>query len=406
MKTQRPGIVDPALFGLGVLITLLGMVIIFDAGYARSMATGKGLVPAEFTKQGIFFLLSMGVFAVSMLLNRDTLKKLAKPFMWLCFGSLIAVELIGKVQNGARRWISLGPLGDIQPAEFAKLAIVLYLAAALANKSPWPTEWPKRWKQNEWLMKVAIPKIERIWPAVVAVVLLFLIEREKDLGTGAIVFFTAVVMILSVGISKKSLLIGTTIVVMGGGFMVMKESYRMDRIMNHLAMWDPKNVDDTGFQSCQSQLAMASGGLTGVGIGNGRAKYILPATTTDFVMATVGEEFGVLGPVALLGLVGAMCWRMWTLAQRSADTFSKLVLMGVAWWFGIQACTNLMMANAFLPAIGIPFPFISSGGSSLLALWLAIGICQIVAAPSAAEEGSYASGRNRWGNGRARVPGA
>lgn len=192
----------------------------------------------------------------------------------------------------------------------------------------------------------------------------------------------------------------------GGGLMVTKEAYRMDRINNHVTRWDAGNVDDTGFQTCQSELAMASGAFTGVGFGNGRAKHILPATTTDFVMATVGEELGVLGPLLMLGLMGGVTWRIWRLAKLAETRFAKLVLVGTAWWFVVQACTNLMMANATLPAIGIPFPFISSGGSSLLSIWLAIAICQVVAAPSSAKEGAYASGRDRWGNGRARLSGS
>ena len=212
-------------------------------------------------------------------------------------------------------------------------------------------------------------------------------------------------MILSAGLTKKSLLVGVLAIAIGGGAMILKEPYRVERITSFYKRWDPDNVDDIGFQTCQSEAAMASGGLLGVGIGNGRAKYIIPATTTDFVMATVGEEFGVFGPLSILGLVGLMVWRMWKLAQKADNPFSKLVLIGVAWWFGIQACTNLMMANAFLPAIGIPFPFISSGGSSLVAIWLAIGICQVVAATSVAKEEKYAPDRHRWGNGRARVSG-
>ena len=151
---------------------------------------------------------------------------------------------------------------------------------------------------------------------------------------------------------------------------------------------------------------MASGGLFGVGIGNGRAKHILPATTTDFIMATIGEEVGLVGSLFVLSIIGAIVWRLKWLASRATDRFASLVLFGTAAWIGIQACVNVMMANGFLPAIGIPLPFISSGGSSLVALWMALGLCQSVLAPQpepVVEEEARETDRNRRRHGRARL---
>src|SRR5262249_2869093 len=138
--------------------------------------------------------------------------------------------------------------------------------------------------------------------------------------------------------------------------------------------------------------------------GAGRAKHVIPATTTDFIMATIGEEFGLLGSLVVIGLIATLVWRLFWLAQRANTKFAMLVLGGVGTWIAVQACTNVMMANGFLPAIGIPLPFISSGGSSLISLWLAMGLCQSVLAPVPVPgEAELATGRDRWGHGRTRL---
>lgn len=177
----------------------------------------------------------------------------------------------------------------------------------------------------------------------------------------------------------------------------------MERITSHTARWSAKNVDDQSYQTVQSELAMATGGVLGVGVGAGRAKHVLPATTTDFIMATVAEEFGLVGALAVMAVLAGLVLRLLMLAQRTAAPFARLVLAGTACWLGIQSCVNIMMANGFLPAIGIPVPFLSSGGSSLVALWLVLGICNSVLAPSPAKEVGYAPRADRWRDRRTRL---
>lgn len=399
---------DPVLTFLAATITLLGLAFIFDAGYARALQKGS-VIPPEFQTQLIMAVVAVGAYFVC---SRVPKEKWAKSGRWIgliSFLSLVAVELVGKSQNGAKRWLGVPPIA-IQPAEFAKLAIVLYLAYVLANRKPWVTPKPSR-DFATWTSRVAIPKLERMWPFFVLLVFFVLIELEKDLGTGMVVLVTGICMLLMAGMSMKSKIALLSLVVVGTMFMAKKEAYRMTRITSHFSRWQPDKVDEEGFQTCQSELAMASGGAGGVGIGNGRAKHILPATTTDFVMATVAEEAGVLGPLVALGLVGGITLRLWSLAKVAKDRFCALALMGVGTWIAVQACTNLMMANATLPAIGIPFPFVSSGGSSLVALWAALGICQSLGAVTVPRAKSKAEveaegRRNRWGNGRARLSGA
>jgi cell division protein FtsW len=250
---------------------------------------------------------------------------------------------------------------------------------------------------------VMVPKLRRCLPGLWVLLAVVLINKEPDLGTAAVIAATAFVMFVAGGVTRKTLFVGVLLAALGVGAMIKQEPYRMERIANHASRWSDQNMDDTGYQTVQSEVAQASGGVLGVGIGAGRAKHVLPATTTDFIMATVGEEFGLLGSLVVVGLLGAFVLRLIVLAGRAETQFGALVLTGIAAWIGVQACTNIMMANGFLPAIGIPLPFISSGGSSLISLWLGIGLAQAVLAPLPAKEEELAPRRHRRWHRRARL---
>jgi cell division protein FtsW len=243
--------------------------------------------------------------------------------------------------------------------------------------------------------------LKRCLPALWVLIGIVLIEGEPDLGTAAIVAVTSFVMFYLGGAKPTTLLAGALLALVGVTFMINAQPYRMERIINHAHRWDPSNVDDIGYQTVQSELAQATGGWIGVGVWEGRAKHVIPATTTDFIGATVGEEFGFTGSLLVLGLLGGLVARLLYLAKLARTKFAMLLLSGVAVWVGIQACTNVMMANGTVPAIGIPLPFISSGGSSLIALWLAMGLCQAVLRPvPVAKEAVVEADRDRWRHGR------
>lgn len=368
---------DPVLFCLAAVATVFGALMIFDAGYARSLAQGNGPIPKEFSQQILYLFVAMFLGWFVSRWRIESFRKGAYGLFGLALLSLIAVEFVGVTMNGAKRWLDIGI--TVQPAEFAKVAVILFLAAALAARRPAkPLGRPVRdWA--EFLDKVAIPRLVAGWPFYLAFLTAYLIEREPDLGTAAVVVFVTVAMMIFSGVSWKSIAALLVLGSIGTAVLVKSQPYRMDRIVNHAQRWEPDHVDDTGYQTTQSETAMASGGWTGVGIGAGRAKHMLPAATTDFIMATIGEEFGLVGSLAILGLLGAIAWRLAVLALRAQTRFAMLILAGTSSWITIQTCTNVMMANGLLPAIGIPLPFVSSGGSSLLALWIAIGLCQAAA---------------------------
>lgn len=373
---------DPLLFGLALALTAVGLVMIFDAGYARSLAAGRGPLAPEFRMQFVYLPAAVIASLAAGAIGIDLYRRFAFVFWLASLAALVAVEIAGHAQNGASRWLNFG-LVSIQPSEFAKLSTVLYLAAVLADRKAWPTRIRRSRSFVQWLDTVASAKVARLMPGLLVLLSVFLIERGKDLGTAAVVAVIAFAMFAVGGVSRKSLIVGSALAAVLIAAMFLKEPYRMDRLTNHAQRWSGHNVDDIGYQTVQSELGMAAGGIAGVGIGAGRAKHVLPATTTDFVMATVGEELGLIGALGVLGLLGALVWRLFRLALMATSRFSMLILVGIATWFGVQGCVNIMMANGFLPAIGIPLPFVSSGGSSLLALWLAIGLAQSSLRPAA-----------------------
>lgn len=396
---------DPALFWLALLLTGVGMLFIFDAGYARSLRDGRGMVPREFYMQIPYLLIGLALAFSLSRLNPQKLKRWSGVIFAIGMIALIAVEipLLSHEMSGARRWLGKPPF-LVQPAEFFKIAAILYLAGAFADRKAWPSKLPKF---SNWAARIDSlfwPKLKRAVPAILVFVGVYLIEREPDLGTAAVVAFTTFVMFVLGGVSWRSIAVCLVLALGGTYAMIKAQPYRMDRISNHAQRWDARNIDDVGYQTVQSELAQSTGGLVGVGVGAGRAKHVIPATTTDFIMATIGEEFGLLGSVFVIGLLGALVARLLWLAERARTRFGMLVLGGVGAWIGVQTCTNVMMANGLVPAIGIPLPFISSGGSSLIALWAAMGLCQAaLKAVPVPKEAIVEADRDRWRHGRAHL---
>lgn len=369
---------DPALTILAILATLLGILAIWDSGYARAAVNGQ-ILPREFWMQGVFAFASVGFCFAVYKIPGKWLKKLGVLGMLLTVVLLFLVEVpgIGAEINGAQRWIDL-KLFMLQPAEFAKLACILYLAAALADRPSHPKRTRSPRHPGEWLDWHLIPFIRRAFPLLVVGFIIVMIEQEPDLATAMVIAFATFVMLLVGGVSWRSLAILALVSGLLVTALTIKEPYRMARITNHAERWSDANIDGPGYQTTQSEAALARGGLLGVGLGNGRAKHTLPAPTTDFILATIGEEFGLIGSLVVVGLIAGIALRMAALGIRRKDPFGRLVLMGMASWIGIQGATNIMMANGFFPPIGIPLPFFSYGGSSLLALWMGVGLVQNV----------------------------
>ncbi len=400
-KTVR--IADPLLFWLLIAATFVGLFFIFDAGYPREIANGRGVIPSDLRNQLIALPIALLASWFAAKVNSDAWMKWAKVIWIIAFLSLFLPYApgIGYPQNGAYRWFKIPGLPAIQPAEFAKMAAILYLASVFATRKPFAFKPGKDLLDK--IDRNMMPYLKRIWPVIWVVIAAIIIEREPDMGTAFILGVAAFAVCVAGGVSRKSLVIGTACVMIGGIAFTMSQPYRMARITNHLHRWDSENIDSTGYQTVQSELGFAEGGLLGVGPGNGRAKHVLPAATTDFVMATVGEEFGILGSLSVLGLIGFIVFRMLELAGKATTRFGAIAVTGVAAWIGLQAALNIMMSNGLLPAIGVPMPFISYGGSSLAAMWLSLGICNSALCAVPQEGANSATRRNGWRDRRSRL---
>lgn len=400
-KTVR--IADPLLFWLLIAATFMGLFFIFDAGYPREIANGRGVIPSDLRNQLIALPIAFLASFLAAKIHSEAWLKWAKVIWIIAFISLFLPHVpgIGFPQNGAERWFKIPGLPPIQPAEFAKMAAVLYLASVFATRKPF--EFKKGKDLIDRLDRNLMPYLKRIWPVLWVGIAAIIIEREPDMGTAFILGVTVFALCLAGGVSRKTLVMGSLLVLIGGVAFTMSQPYRMARITNHVHRWDSENIDSTGYQTVQSELGFAEGGVVGVGPGNGRAKHVLPAATTDFVMATVGEEFGILGSLGVLGLIGFIVFRMLELAGKATTRFGAIAVTGVAAWIGLQAALNIMMSNGLLPAIGVPMPFISYGGSSLAALWLALGVCNSALTAVPQEGENRATRRNGWRDRRSRL---
>lgn len=398
-KDRIPFITEYVVPVLALLLTLCGIFFAVDAGYARSMRAGHGSLPPEFYSQMEGWIMGLVVGACIATLNVEKIRKWSTG-IWLLVLALLAMALYSPlkiIKSGASRWIHLGPI-VIQPAELAKLASILFLAAILS----YSLQERKRFDRGE--ISRMSQKLTTIYiPAILMILCLAWVEREPDLGTAGVIGATGLVVMIVGGVRLKAIAAIVACLALAAGAFVLSQPYRLTRITNHGSQWSASKIDGPGFQQLQAKVSMAYGGLTGVGVGNGRAKHVIPAPTTDFVMATVAEEFGFIGVSVITLVLGLLCWRLVILGQGVASSFASLVLIGIAAWLAIQGCTNLLQANDTLPAIGIPFPFISSGGSSLSILWIAVGTVQAVLRPAPKQEEKQPTHDrvHRWRDGRA-----
>lgn len=342
---------DPWLSVIIPVIILIGIVMVYDASVALALRDFND--PYHFVRDQIRWL---GVGCVALFtayaIDYRSLKKLALPFMAGTGVLLLAVFLpgIGIRALGAHRWLSLGPL-VLQPAELAKLALIVYLAAWLSR--------PDRGKLLYFLSFVSVVG--------------GLVVLEPDLGTATILFCIALGMYFSSGAPLWHFLMISPLVGIGVGGLAVIAPYRLKRITSFL---NP-DADPLGssYQIRQALIAIGTGGLSGLGFGKSRQKYeYLPEANTDSIFAIFAEEFGFIGCIALLLLLSAFVIRGFSIARRIDDPFGKLLAAGITTWIGVQSALNIAAITGLVPLTGIPLPFISYGGSSLVITMTAAGI--------------------------------
>lgn len=334
-----------------VLLSLFGILMVFNSSVAIAIR--------DFSDQYYFAReqlkwLGIGLigFAVASLTPYRLWKRLALPVLLVTLLLLVVVFIpgVGVRALGAHRWINFG-LFILQPAEFAKLAIVLYLSAWFSGK--------ERERLGAFLLLVAM---------VVGLVIL-----EPDLGTSTILVSIAVSLYFFSGAPMTHFLLLVPVIGVAVVLLAVTSPYRAQRLLTFVnPQHDPLG---SSYQIRQVLLAFGSGGWFGVGIGKSRQKYeYLPEANTDSIFAIIGEEIGFVGALAVLGAFLFVVWRGFRIAIRAPDVFGRLVSVGVATWVATQTCINVAAMVALIPLTGVPLPFISYGGSSLIILLFAMGI--------------------------------
>ena len=349
---------DKALFTVVVLLVAFGLVMVFSASAALARGHGGGLTANPFlVKQGLAAGIGVVAMLAAMHIDYRTWKRPAVVYAGLLavVALLAAVLLVGPVLNGTRRWFVLGPL-SVQPSEIAKLALVPFVAYQLERKAD-------RVNRPELLLPVGLAT------ALVGGLVLL----GPDLGTAALIVATVLLMVFLAGLRWRAVLLGAAVLLPLGMLAVLGEGYRRQRL---LAFLDPEaDPLGAGYQVLQSLIAVGSGGLFGVGLGNsGQKLFFLPYPHSDFIYAIVAEELGLIGALAVLALFALLLWRGVVAGSRAPDLFGRYLAWGITATLVLQALINVSVAVALLPTKGIPLPFISYGGSSLVASLAACGV--------------------------------
>jgi len=343
-----------------------GAVMVYSASSARTLLETGGDGTGYLVKYVIYGAIGLVVLQVLARGGLEMLPKLTPALLGISFVLLVAVKVpgIGVTINGAQRWIGAGPV-QFQPSELMKLALVLHAAGVLATQ-------PRRLQTMHAVIRPLL---------IVAAMAVVLIASQPDLGTALVITFTLGSLLLVAGTPVSMLgKIALSVVVLVVLFALI-DPERVSRLTAFVNPWgDPH---DTGFQAVQGQIALGSGGLFGVGLGESVQKvFYLPEAHTDFILAVIGEELGVAGVFGLLFLYGMIGYAGLRTAKSATTRYQQLLAAGLTGLILCQALLNVFAVLGIAPLTGVPLPFISSGSSSLLVLLATMGLLLNIAARS------------------------
>lgn len=354
LKPKRVHI-DGALLLLTVLLMLFGLVMVFSA--SANMAEARyGSAYMFLRKQIVWDAIGGLALLLCMRMDYHKWQKWSMSLVAISAAFLVAVLAVGRVVKGARRWIHIAGF-TFQPSELAKLALILWLANYLDRRKSQLTDFRKGF----------LP------PMIVIGVILLLILKEPDLGTPLLLGSVSMMLLFLAGAKWQHL--GSVVLasLVPLYYELFHVGYRQKRL---LAFTDPwANSSGAGYQLVQSLVAFGSGGLFGKGLGASTLKLLaLPDPHTDFIFPVIGEELGFVGAVVLILLFVLWGMRGWQIAKRAPDLFGQLLAAGITMWVLLQASINMGVACGLLPTKGLPLPFVSFGGSSLVITMMAVGI--------------------------------
>ncbi|MFY9228504.1 MAG: FtsW/RodA/SpoVE family cell cycle protein [Candidatus Microsaccharimonas sp.] len=356
------------------ILMLLGLVVIYAIGPQRANvlnnAVGSNYSDTYFfIKQTTSLLLALGAFAIMATLPYSFVVKhgLKVLILGLAACTLLAVASvagwgIAANVNGATRWFDLGALGSFQPAEILKFGLLLYLAVFLGARV-------KEGKVNS-LKETLIPV-----GIMTAIALLFIVEIQQDLGTGIALTAIVLTMLFVGGVSKKVGLIILALVLVVGVVLIMSAPHRINRVLTYLKGDNTSTDDPDGYHIQQAKIAIGTGFLFGVGIGNSvQATGYLPEAINDSVFAIMGETFGFFGLLALMAVFVALLLRLLKVMDHLVDIHLKLLVAGVFGWFGAHVILNIAAMIGIFPLTGITLPLLSFGGTSMIFITAALGL--------------------------------
>lgn len=367
-RTAQP--IEHNLLLTAVLCLLaFGAVMVYSASSTESLLDGTG------GGSGSGFLVryvlygAVGLVAMQVLSRRGVSVALryTGPFLAFAFVCLVLVKVpgIGVSINGARRWLGAGPL-QFQPSELMKLALLLHAVKLIAEK-------PKIVRTPRLLGPIFLPAGGAI----------VLVASQPDLGTALVITATILSLLVVAGIPMRTLMLGLGAIAVVVLLFALVEPYRRARLMTFMDPW--AHSADEGFQSVQGQIALGSGGLFGVGLGQSTQKaFYLPEAHTDFILAIIGEELGVAGVMGLLCLYGLFAYAGLRIAKRAVGLYPKLLAAGLTALVLSQACLNVFTVLGLAPLTGVPLPFISYGSTNLCVMLAASGLLLNVASGATA----------------------
>ena len=370
-----------------VLVTLglvaFGLVMVYSATSAAA-AINEGDPMTYLKRHAIYAVLGIALMIVASRFDNRKLRLLAPPLVAASIGLCVVVLAIAPEVNGAKRWLYVGPV-SFQPSELAKLALLLFAAAWLARNGA-PRTLGELWRPLGLLVAVFAG--------------LFLLQ--PDLGTTIALLLMLSGMLVVAGVPGRTLAAAAGLAGTLGLAAIWVSPYRRERIFSFLDPW--RDPTDTGFQTVQATIGLGSGGLTGEGLGESVQKInYLPEAHTDMILAIIGEELGLIGTTAVIAAFATFAFAGFTIALRCRDPFGKLVAAGITSLVCGQAAVNLAAVLGIAPLTGIPLPFVSFGGTSLLVLLAAVGILLNIAVDERAPSRAAVPDRRRR-DGRARAP--
>jgi len=349
----------PDLWLFSIVLALIGLGIVMVYSASAIVAAERFKDPYFFMKKQLAFgILGLGVFWGGMLVNYRQWRRVFLPLLALSGLLLILVLLppFGQEINGTRRWLRMGYF-SFQPTELAKFALVLYLAQFLARR---------REVVGDFLFGF-LP------PLLVTGAMALLVMAQPDLGNAVALLMMVFCLLFVAGARLRQM---ATVFLLASPLLALAVAGASYRVRRLLAFWDPwSDPRGSGFQMIQSYLALGGGGLAGRGLGESKQKlFYLPEPHTDFIFAIIGEELGFIGAVAVVMLFGLLIWRGIRIGLRAPEPFGALLALGLTAMLGTQALVNLGVVVGLLPTKGLPLPFVSFGGSSLLVAMLSVGV--------------------------------